>query len=162
VVATGRDEAKLRTLPELGADVVLSLGQPAETLRDVVRKEARDSQIGVVLDYLWGPTAETILAALGGPDAPRGASRIRYVQVGDLAGTTISLAASKLRSSGVEILGSGLGAVANQDLFTGIRQFLQALFTARFRVAIDAHPLSDVERAWTVATKEKRLVFTVP
>ena len=162
VIATGRDEAKLRTLHELGADVVLSLGQPAEALLDAVRKEAGDSEIGVVLDYLWGPSAETILAALGGPDAPRGASRIRYVQIGNLAGTTISLTASKLRSSGVEILGSGLGASTNEDLMGGINQFLKALFTARFRVAIHARPLSDVEEAWSRAAGEKRLVLTVP
>lgn len=162
VIATGRDEAKLRTLPELGADVVLPLGQPVETLRDAVRKEVHDSQVGVVLDYLWGPPAETILAALGGPNAPRGASRIRYVQIGDLAGTTISLAGSMLRSSGVEVLGSGLGSVTGKELMVGIGQFLKAFVTARFRIAIDVRPLSDVERAWNGTLEEKRLVFTVP
>ena len=162
VIATGRDEAKLRTLPELGADVVLSLGQPAQTLREALWKEAHDSEIGVVLDYVWGSSAETILAALGGPNAPRGASRVRYVQVGDLAGTTISLTASMLRSSGVEILGTGLGASSNQDLLVGIHQFLNALSTERFRVAIDVHPLSEVERVWSQPAGEKRLVFTVP
>ncbi|MGA7476124.1 MAG: zinc-binding alcohol dehydrogenase family protein [Thermoplasmata archaeon] len=162
VIATGRDEAKLRTLPELGADVVLSLRQPAETFRDALRKEARDSDLGVVLDYLWGPSAETILAALGGPNAPRGASRIRYVQIGTLAGTTISLEGSKLRSSGVEILGSGLGSSTDRALVAGIGQFLTAFVTGRFRIAIDVHPLSDVERAWSAAPGEKRLVFSVP
>jgi NADPH:quinone reductase-like Zn-dependent oxidoreductase len=162
VIATGRDQSKLRTLPELGADVVLSLQQPAETLRDAVRKEARDSQVGVVLDYLWGPPAETILTALGGPNAPRGASRIRYVQIGELAGTTISLGGSKLRSSGVEILGSGLGSVPDTDLVAGIGQFLNAFATARFRIAIDVHPLSEVERTWNRPLGEKRLVFSVP
>src|SRR5208282_6499785 len=49
VIATGRDEAKLHSLTELGADVVLSLSQPAETLREALRKEAHDSEIGVVL-----------------------------------------------------------------------------------------------------------------
>jgi NADPH:quinone reductase-like Zn-dependent oxidoreductase len=162
VIATGRDEAKMRTLPELGADVVLSLGQPAEALRDAVRKEARDSEIGVVLDYLWGPSAETILAAIGGPDAPRGASRIRYVQIGNLAGPTISLTGAMLRSSGVEILGSGIGSITDKDLMVGINQFLKAIATARFRIAVDIRPLSDVERAWSAAVGERRLVFTVP
>ena len=162
VIATGRDEAKLRTLLELGADVVLSLRQPAETLRDAVRKETRDSEVGVVLDYLWGPSAETILAALAGPNAPRGASRIRYVQIGSLAGATISLESSLLRSSGIEILGSGLGSVSDEELVAGIDQFLKAFVTGRFRIAIDVHPLSDVERAWNQPPGDKRLVFTVP
>jgi NADPH:quinone reductase-like Zn-dependent oxidoreductase len=162
VIATGRDEAKLRTLLELGADVILSLRQPAETLRDAVRKEAHDSEVGVVLDYLWGPSAEMILAALGGPNAPRGASRIRYVQIGSLAGTTITLESSLLRSSGVEILGSGLGSVTDKELVAGIDQFLKAFVSGRFRIAIDVQPLSDVERAWNQPSGEKRLVFTVP
>ncbi len=162
VIATGRDEAKLRMLSELGTDVALPLGQPAETLHDAVRKETRDSEVGVVLDYLWGPSAETILAAIGGPNAPRGASRIRYVQIGNSAGATISLAGSGLRSSGVEILGSGIGSFTDKDLLVGINQFLKALFTARFRIATDVRPLSDVERAWSEPVGEKRLVFTVP
>jgi len=162
VIATGRDEAKLRTLPELGADVVLSLGQSAESLREAVRKEARECEVGVVLDYLWGPPAETILSALGGPGAPRGAARIRYVHIGSLAGNTISLAEAPLRSSGVEILGSGLGSSTDKDLVTGIGQFLEACASARFRIAIDVHPLSEVEQVWTRTTGEKRLVFRVP
>jgi NADPH:quinone reductase-like Zn-dependent oxidoreductase len=162
VIATGRDETKLRTLSELGADVVLPLGQPPETLRDAVRKEAHESDIGVVLDYLWGPSAETILAALGGPDAPRGATRIRYVQVGALAGSTIALASAQLRSSGVEILGSGLGSSTDKDIQAGIGRFFEAFVTARFRVAIDVRSLSEVEHAWEETAGEKRLVFTVP
>lgn len=162
VIATGRDDAKLRELPELGADVVISLRQPAETLRAVVRKEAHDSNVGVVLDYLWGPSTETILTALAGPDAPRGASRIRFVEVGSLAGPTISLAGETLRSSGIELLGSGFGSSTNADLVKGIGQFLKALASARFRVAIEVRPLAEVEEAWAGAEGTKRLVLTVP
>lgn len=84
------------------------------------------------------------------------------MQIGDLAGTTISLAGSMLRSSGVEVLGSGLGSVTGKELMVGIGQFLKAFVTARFRIAIDVRPLSDVERAWNGTLEEKRLVFTVP
>lgn len=161
VIATGRDETKLRMLPELGADVVLPLS-PTEAFRDAVRKEAREARIGVVLDYLWGPSAEAILAALGGPNAPRGASRIRYVQVGDLSGPTISLSGATLRSSGIDILGTGLGSVSNSDIGAGVAQFLNALAKAHFRIAVDVHPLSDVESAWVGANEAKRLVFTIP
>jgi NADPH:quinone reductase-like Zn-dependent oxidoreductase len=162
VIATGRDEAKLRKLSELGADVVLPLGQPSDQFREAIRKEARESSVGVVLDYLWGPSAETILDALGGPNAPRGPSRIQFVQVGTLAGPTISLAGTKLRSSGLEILGTGLGSSTNQDLVTGIGEFFKALAAGRFRVAVEVHPLSDVERSWRASAGDKRIVFTVP
>lgn len=162
VIATGRDDAKLRGLSELGADVLLSVRPPLEAFRDAVRKEAHDAAIGTVLDYLWGPSAEAILQALGGPNAPRGPSRIRYVQVGNLSGPTITLAGAILRSSGIEILGSGLGSSSDAALVAGIGQFLNAFAQARFRIALDVHPLSDVERAWNEATAEKRLVFTIP
>lgn len=162
VIATGRDESKLRTLVALGADVVLPLSQPPETLRDAVRKEVHDAEVGVVLDYLWGPYAEAILGAIGGPDGPRGASRIRYVQVGSLAGPTITLDAAKLRSSGVEILGSGIGSTSEKAIAAGLSRFLSALASARFRIETEVRPLSDVERAWSDSSGERRLVFTVP
>jgi len=162
VIATGRDEAKLREHSDLGADVLLPLNQPIEAFRDAVRKVARDARVGVVLDYLWGPSAEAILRGLGGPDAPRGASRVRFVQVGSMAGPTITLAGPSLRSSGVEVLGSGLGSSTPESLITGIGQFFEACAKARFRVASETHPLSEVERAWDSVAPGKRLVFTVP
>jgi NADPH:quinone reductase-like Zn-dependent oxidoreductase len=162
VIATGRDEAKLRSLAALGADVVIPTGQPAGAFRDAVRQAAADSEIGIVVDYLWGPTAEALIDALGGPRAPRGASRIRYIQVGSLAGPTISLDSSKLRSSGLEILGSGIGSTTERDLVNGIAEFLAAFRPAGFRIATEVHPLSEVERAWDTAAPEKRPVFTIP
>ncbi len=161
VIATGRTESKFAALRDLGADDVLSLGQPADALRDAVRKEARDVRVGVVLDYLWGPSAEAILAGLGGPDAPRGPERVRYVQIGNLAGPTITLAAAPLRSSGVEILGSGIGSSSRADIKTGIGDFLNVFTRAGFRISIDLRPLSDVERAWTERDGDRRLVFAV-
>ena len=162
VIATGRDEAKLRGLRELGADAVISLRQPMEVFREAVRREAREARIGVVLDYLWGPSAEAIVQAFGGPDAPRGASRVRYVEVGTVSGPTITLEGATLRSAGIELLGSGLGSSTDEALITGIGEFLRACAKARFRVDLDVHPLSDVERVWDSAPPEKRLVFTVP
>jgi len=162
VIATGRDEEKLRELSGLGADVLLPLRQSPEAFRDAVRAVAREARVGVVLDYLWGPSAEAILHALAGPNAPRGASRVRFVQVGSVTGPTITLESPVLRSSGVEILGTGLGSSTLETLVAGIGEFLRAFPKARFRVAADAHPLSDVERAWDAVVPEKRLVFTVP
>jgi len=162
VIATGRNETKLRKLSELGADVLIPLGQPADQFREAIRKEARESSVGVVLDYLWGSSAEMILDALGGPNGPRGASRIQFVQIGTMAGPTISLAGTKLRSSGLEILGTGLGSVTNQDLLAGIGGFLKALAAERFRVAVEVYALSDVERSWSASVGDKRVVFSVP
>ena len=161
VVATGRDETKLRELSALGADVVLSLRQPMDAFAEAVRKEVHDARIGVVLDYLWGPSAEAILHALEGPDAPRGAARVRYVEVGAVSAPTITLAGASLRSAGIELLGSGLGSSTNEALIAGIGRFLEACARARFRVDILVHPLAEVERAWDSAPSDLRLVFTM-
>jgi len=162
VIATARDEAKLERLGELGADVRIPLQPPMDAFRETVRKVAREKNVGTVLDYLWGPSTEAILEALGGPNAPRGPSRVRFVEVGGVAGPTIALSGAVLRSSGVELLGTGLGSSSNVDLFRGIGEFLQAFAKARFRIAVDVHPLSEIDRAWDSADPAKRLVFTVP
>ena len=162
VIATGRDEQKLRSLRELGADATLSVLEPRDRFGEAVRREAHEAGVGVVLDYLWGPTAETILDALGGPNAPRGPAPIRFVQVGSLAAPTITLDGAKLRSSGLDLLGTGLGSVSNVDLVAGMGEFLRALAHAHFRIATEVHPLSDVERAWGATRGDRRVVFTVP
>ncbi len=162
VIATGRTESKFAALRDLGADTVLPLAQPAEALRDAVRQEAREFRIGVVLDYLWGPSAEAILAGLGGPEAPRGPERVRYIQIGNLAGPTITLASSLLRSSGVEILGSGIGSSSRAELATGIGEFLGVYIRAGFRISVTVRPLSEIEPGWAEGPGDRRPVFTVP
>jgi NADPH:quinone reductase-like Zn-dependent oxidoreductase len=161
VVATGRDEKQLRKLRELGADTTLSLRGPPAELREAIRREARESRIGVVLDYLWGPPAETLVHALGGPDAPRGTDRIRFVSVGELAGPVVALQGAVLRSSGVEILGTGYGAVKEADTRAATEEFFDALVRGGFRIDTETHPLSQIEGLWGKTSAEKRAVYTI-
>lgn len=162
VIATGRNPGRLKLAAELGADVTLSLDQPPAALREALRREAHDAKVGVVLDYLWGPSAEVLLDALGGPNAPRGSDRVRYVQVGSSSAPTIQLDGAKLRSSGVELLGSGIGSSPHGDIVSSITEFFQAYVTAPFRVDFEAQPLSAVEATWARVRGPKRIVFTVP
>ncbi len=159
VSATGRDPEKLASV---GADRVLDLSGSRDKIRDSVRQLARDTTIGVVLDYLWGPSAEAILAGLGGPQAPRGSSRVRYVSIGSLGGAEVSLPSALLRSSGVEILGSGIGSTSDDDIVAGTREFLDALARVRFRVDTEPQPMSSVEQNWGRTGGGRRLVFTRP
>ncbi len=161
VIATGRDPAALAAVRSLGADEVVPL-DGAPDLSDRLRRLARATDLGVVLDYLWGPPAATLLTALGGPEAPRGPRRIRFVQIGSLAGPTVPLDAALLRSSGVELLGSGLGSSSPATLAAGIRDFLAAFPGAGFRVDTEVRPLSEIERHWGRTGGARRLVFSVP
>ncbi len=159
VVATGRDPAKLATLGELGADRVIPLGQPTEALQKAIREAVREFSVGVVLDYIFGPTAETLLSAIGGPDAPRGTGVVRYVQIGAMAGPSITLASMLLRSSALEILGSGIGSSPPEEVDRSLRDALAA--SSRFRLETQVHPIADVEKLWGSTGEERRIVFAL-
>ncbi len=161
VVATGRNPAKLEALEPLGADVRLPLGEADARLRDEVRRWARELRVGVVLDYLWGPSASALLAALGGPNAPRGPDRIRFVQIGAVSGDSIPLPSAPLRSSGVEILGSGIGSSSPDTTVAAIGEFLAALGREHFAVDFERFPLREVERSWGTE-RDRRRVYSIP
>jgi hypothetical protein len=63
------------------------------------------------VDYLWGPPAEAAIAAIARRGLAHAAPRVRLVEVGQMAGPTIALPAEVLRSSGLEVLGSGRGTI---------------------------------------------------
>jgi NADPH:quinone reductase-like Zn-dependent oxidoreductase len=147
IVATGRDEHALSKLAALGAGQTISLNQPKEELLRSFRSALQGVQ--VVLDYLWGPSAEAILDAAAGHGSPLGEPRIRFVQIGSISGNTISLSAGLLRSSGVELLGSGLGSLSSQDILHSLSTMFAAESKTRFAIDIEPVPLSQVEEAWT-------------
>lgn len=85
VVATGRTAASVAPLAALGADQVIALDQPADALAAAFRRELRGDGIDVVLDYLWGPSAEQLIAACAGHGAGAREPRVRFVQIGTAA-----------------------------------------------------------------------------
>jgi NADPH:quinone reductase-like Zn-dependent oxidoreductase len=158
IIATGRDQEALSGLPALGANQTISLSQPKEDLVRSFRSALRESGVQVVLDFLWGPSAEAILAAAAGHGNPEGEPRIRFVQIGSISGNTITLPAGLLRSSGVELLGSGLGSLSSQAILQSLSTMFAAESKVRFAIDIDPVPLSKVEEAWT-RKEESRIVF---
>jgi len=160
VIATGRNQASVAGLVALGADALIPLDQPAESLTRAFRKEIQEGGIDVILDYLWGPSAENLIAAAAGHGSPDGEPRIRFVQIGSLAGGTITLPGGALRSSGLELMGSGLGSVSNARLVVSIGEVLQAFIPGGFKVSADPVPLSQVAAVWESPTAD-RIVFTV-
>jgi hypothetical protein len=82
------------------------------------------------------------------------------VQIGALADPQVSLPAAALRSSGLELLGSGIGASSHVTLVRCVGEVLRAFSPAKFLVDAEAIPLADVESAWNRHTKG-RVVFTI-
>lgn len=150
VIAAGRNEAVLKTLPELGADTILRLDRSGTELSQVFAQEAGAKGFDVVIDYLWGRPTEALLGAIAGKDFGAAANRVRLIQVGESAGATISLPAGVLRSSRLEILGAGSGnAPASREAWGEAIQWLLGN-VARGALKIDTEPvpLADVESAW--------------
>lgn len=162
VIATGRNPKSLEKVKSLGADVTISLEQPEEELKKAFRAALlEDGGAQVVLDYVWGRPAELLLGSLKGGGGLEGAARVRFVQVGSMAGPAIQLSADWLRSSGVELLGSGLGSMPIAGILESMRAMFEAYEKVRFRIETKAVPLQEVEKAWGATESGERTVFVV-
>jgi NADPH:quinone reductase-like Zn-dependent oxidoreductase len=156
VIATGRNAQALQSLQALGADVTISLAQDKDALEAEFRAQFKEG-VGVVLDYLWGQSAELILAgaARSAPDAVP----IRYVQIGAISGPDITLPSAVLRSTAIELMGSGIGSVPMPRILDAIAQLLKAVVPGGFHVATNPVPLSEVEQHWKDDEMRERTVF---
>jgi NADPH:quinone reductase-like Zn-dependent oxidoreductase len=159
VIAAGRNPQALEKLGLLGADAVISLERDQVSLVSAFREELATAGVDVVLDYLWGQPAERLLEAISQKGLRTAASRIRFVQIGNSAGQTISLTAATLRSSGLELLGSGFGSASLDQIRQSLAEFFQAAAAKPFHFDAKAAPLRDVEALWNEAEDGTRLVF---
>lgn len=157
IVAAGRNPEALEETKSLGANATISLEQDHDALVAAFRAELAN-KIDVVLDYLWGAPAEALLAAVVQKGLDHDASRIRYIQIGNSAGPNISLPAAVLRSSGLELLGSGFGSVSMDKIFASLRAILAATVKRPFQLKLSTAPLRDVEKLWN-SPGDARLVF---
>jgi NADPH:quinone reductase-like Zn-dependent oxidoreductase len=121
VIATGRNEDELAELRVLGADVTIpfTLGtlHPLGTKRyeEALMREFANG-INVVVDYLWGESARTIIAAVA--KSVEDATPVRFVHVGGASGEqSIDLPGVGLRSSAIVLVGSGLKSLRSSALF---------------------------------------------
>jgi NADPH2:quinone reductase len=158
ILAAGRNPQALETLKSLGADVVISLDQPTEALVAAFRAEY-EAGIDVVLDYLWGAPAEALLQAISQKGLRTASTRVRFVQIGSSAGLNITLPAATLRSSGLELIGSGFGSASLKEIVLAVGELFKVAATEPFHFNITTAPLSQVASLWNTPEKGTRLVF---
>jgi len=164
VIATGRNAAELEELKEIGADSVIPFALGAEHPGgaqefEEALKQTFSQGIDVVVDYLWGVSARTIIVALGATieDHPT-----RFVHVGSSSGEAeIALPGAALRSSALTLMGSGIGSVSRLALVESIRKVFEAVQPAGLKVATRVVPLADVADVWEKAGGKPRVVFTI-
>ncbi len=162
IIATGRNEKELDEVKTLGADVTIPFAL-GTSLGVKLYEEALIGEfangIDVVLDYLWGETARTIIVAIA--KSVEDARPVRFVHVGGASGEqTIELPGAALRSSAIVLMGSGLKSVRASGLLRAIKNVFEVTTPAGLQIATKAVPLSQVEEYWNVPGKP-RIVFTL-
>jgi NADPH:quinone reductase-like Zn-dependent oxidoreductase len=165
VIATGRNVEELEEVKMLGADIVIpfSLGglhpMGAKQYEEALVKEFANG-IDVVIDYLWGESAKTVIVAIA--KAVDDATPVRFVHVGGASREeNIELPGAALRSSAIMLMGSGLKSVPMSSLKDAIRNVFEAVATANLKIAIKTVPLSEIESTWDDAPGKPRVVFTM-
>jgi NADPH:quinone reductase-like Zn-dependent oxidoreductase len=157
VVAAGRNEQALSTLHELGADSTIRIDKPEEELVADFRREAGEKHFDVIIDYLWGRPTEALLAAISRKEFAIGESVTRLVEVGESAGSTITLPAAVLRSTALTIQGTG-GMPSWEILSDAFQQVMNHAASGKLRIETERVPLAEIEDAWGRDAHAHRLV----
>ena len=160
VVAAGRNQQVLSTLDKLGADATIHLDAPAKNLGETFVREAGQSGFQVVIDYVWGRPAEAFLAAITRKEFAAIQSEIRFVQVGESAGPTISLPAAALRSTAVTILGTA-GIPPRDVLMNALQQVMAHAASGELNIETERVSLADIESVWEREQPGRRIVLVV-
>jgi len=159
IVGTGRNEDSMNTIRELGADAVIDLKQADEQLAEAFKKEAGEGY-DVILDFLWGHPTEVLIKTLV-PSEIRMSKPVRLVQIGEKAGTTISLSADAIRTSGLQIFGAAMG-ITPEAAGEATGQVWEWLKADKLYMDIERVPLKDIEKTWKRTDFEgKRIVIVL-
>jgi NADPH:quinone reductase-like Zn-dependent oxidoreductase len=148
----------------LGASDTVSLKQDDDSFTAQVKAIHQHTPIDIIIDYLWGHTAELLLSALTGNGAFT--HKTRFVSVGSVTGDKIQLSAEILRSVDLQLSGSGLGSWSRKEM----RQLFRDIVPRMFRLAVNnklkvetlSVSLEDIEKLWDMEVPDgKRLVVTM-
>jgi NADPH:quinone reductase-like Zn-dependent oxidoreductase len=164
IIVTGRNEKTLQSLLELGADEIISVKQNDEAIIAQLKEIHSTTPIDIILDYLWGHPAELILNALKGNGSFT--NRVRYVNIGGMAGDSIQLSSGILRSVDLQLSGSGLGSWSKAEVKLLFSEILSEMFLLaaqnKLKVNIQEVKIADIEEMWAKeALDGQRLVVII-
>jgi NADPH:quinone reductase-like Zn-dependent oxidoreductase len=150
VVGAGRSRPGLDRADAAGAEVVALTGDHDADAGALAGALGGDAP-GLVLDFVWGPVAQSAFAALGRREAGPDAAEIRYVQIGALAGAEAAVPAALLRSRKLTISGSGAGSVSAASIRAEIPGYLRLIADGSVQVPFRTFSLSAIGEAWTAS-----------
>jgi NADPH:quinone reductase-like Zn-dependent oxidoreductase len=122
-----------------GADAVVTL-TPGEDWAAAFREATGGAGADVIIDPLWGPPALAALRA-----AAMGA---RFVQIGNMAGEMLELAAPVIRAYKVDILGHAVFHASIDVRRAAYLRLTEHAARGDIAVRMEAVPLPDVAAAW--------------
>jgi NADPH:quinone reductase-like Zn-dependent oxidoreductase len=146
VVAAGRGADRLAALAGLGADDTIDLAADADLVSRQLASKAAD--VDVVLDYLWGRPAELSIMPLLTARQDR-TKLLSWIQIGAIAGPTISLPSAALRQANIHFLGSGQGSVSATGILSALPELVAQIDAGSFVIEASARPLDEVESIWS-------------
>ncbi len=164
IIATGRNPKSLEDLIKLGADEIISTELSDEEFLNKLQKIHAISVFDVIIDYLWGRTAEIIFALLKGKGSFT--NKTRFVSVGSMTGDIIQLSAANLRSTDLQITGSGLGSWTKDQ----VRKLFTEILPEMFQLAAEGSliiettelRLKDIAALWNLDLPNgRRLVIMI-
>jgi NADPH2:quinone reductase len=162
VIGTGRSPEALQSLLTLGADAVIDLKQSDDAISAAFKREAGEDGYHVILDFLCGHPTELLISTLVPDQLAFAKHAVRLVQVGDMAGASLSLSAAALRTSGLEIIGAGSAGITPQAIAEGTQLVWEWIKAGKLQADIECVPLKDIESAWQRADLHGRRIVIVP
>ena len=164
IIVTGRNPVSLNELLSLGADEIVPVTLKDEDFKTRLTEIHAQTPIDIIIDYLWGHSAEMILTCLKGNGSFT--NRVRYVSVGSITGDLIQLSAANLRSVDLQLSGSGLGAWSRPQVGRLFSEILPEMFSlaaaGRLKVQTSTTELADIAVLWNLEVPDgRRLVVTI-
>ena len=135
IVGVARSVGKLQAL---GLDAYIELKEPAE---ETDWSAAADADL--ILDYLWGPPAVSLLKSL-----PAFTKPIQFVQIGSMSGAEAPFPSDVLRGKNIIITGSGPGAWTIPNLVEGMTSLMQEGLVGLKERPFKVVKLKDIEKVW--------------
>jgi|SRR5579872_515292 len=159
VIATSRNIEALDQLKVVGADAIAPLAGSPKELETAFMEHFGGEGVDVVLDYLWGQSAEILIIAAA--KAGKDGVPIRFVQIGAASGGNIVLPSAALRSSALVLMGSGIGSIPLKGLVGAISGVLQAVVPGKLKIETKVVSLAEVEDTWNKDSGNSRVVFVM-
>ncbi|WP_379966624.1 zinc-binding alcohol dehydrogenase family protein [Epilithonimonas sp. UC225_85] len=162
IIVTGRNETETKKLLQLGADEYILTTD--ENFTEKLKSIHQNSPIDIVIDYLWGKSAEDILEAIKGNGSF--SHRTRFVSIGSITGDSVQLSSQILRGTDLQISGSGLGSWTKPEIGILLTEILPEMFelavNKKLNIETESIDLDNISEIWNQEmNSNKRLVIKI-